>query len=204
RPSASAVRRIRYKQPTNNCSADSTATHRRRVKFPELEQQLVSPAVEVRPARYSLQDVTCHYRPDNIKRKLNVFEAIKFSIDSWGDVSAECIRNCWVKARIVNAEVMVELRQAGNYSVTAEQKVIDDLANMLEGISVSEYLGVDADIEVHEFPENGINQHIAAVSDDEDDPVENESPPVSASTALAYCMEFSYFFFQCEGDTKRE
>ncbi|KAK1941570.1 hypothetical protein P3T76_007436 [Phytophthora citrophthora] len=63
---------------------------------------------------------------------------------------------------------MAELRQAGNYSVTAEQKVIDDLANMLEGTSVSEYLGVDADIEVHEFPENAINQHVAAVSDDED------------------------------------
>ncbi|OWY99583.1 CENPB protein Homeodomainlike [Phytophthora megakarya] len=140
----------------------------------------------------------------NIKRKLNVFEAIQFSIDSWGDVSADCIRNCWVKARIVNAVVMAELRQAGNYSVTAEQKVIDNLANMLEGTSVSEYLGVDADIDVHEFPENAINHHVAVVSDDEDDPEENESPPVSASTALAYCMELSHFFFQCEGDTKRE
>ncbi|OWY99582.1 hypothetical protein PHMEG_00029393 [Phytophthora megakarya] len=121
--SISTVRRIRYKQPANYCIADSTRTRRRRVKFPELEQQLVaffmnmkkkpsfqttyyfsrltlsitddqlllsngwlakfkkrdgisltrihgeadsSPAVEVRSARYSLQDVTCHYRPEDI------------------------------------------------------------------------------------------------------------------------------------------
>ncbi|OWY91861.1 hypothetical protein PHMEG_00039382 [Phytophthora megakarya] len=40
--SISTVRRIRYKQPANYCIADSTRTRRRRVKFPELEQQLVA------------------------------------------------------------------------------------------------------------------------------------------------------------------
>ncbi|ETI33974.1 hypothetical protein F443_19415 [Phytophthora nicotianae P1569] len=39
--SISTIRRIRYKPPTYFCSSNTSATRRRRVKFPELEQQLL-------------------------------------------------------------------------------------------------------------------------------------------------------------------
>ncbi|KUF75906.1 hypothetical protein AM587_10000676 [Phytophthora nicotianae] len=62
--------------------------------------------------------------------------------------------------------------------------------------SVAEYVGVDEDIDVHEPPEEvqteeGSNSE--GGSGDEDD-----DPPVSVSTALAYCVELSSFLFHCK------
>ncbi|KAE9053055.1 hypothetical protein PF010_g33065, partial [Phytophthora fragariae] len=143
-----------------------------------------------------------------IKRKLNLLEAIQFSIESWGDVSADCIRNCWVKSRIIDAALLSEIRQAGEYAIGAEEKVVDELASMLKGISghssVSDYLAIDSDTEVHEQPDIDYENNHSGDADSENETEELEQPPVSAATALAYCMELSSFFFQCEEETKRE
>ncbi|KAE8999877.1 hypothetical protein PR002_g18335 [Phytophthora rubi] len=143
-----------------------------------------------------------------IKRKLNLLEAIQFSIESWGDVSADCIRNCWVKSRIVDAALLSEIRQAGEYAIGAEEKVVDELASMLKGISghssVSDYLAIDSDTEVHEQPDIDCENNHSGDADSENETEELEQLPVSAATALAYCMELSSFFFQCEEETKRE
>ncbi|GMF43864.1 unnamed protein product [Phytophthora fragariaefolia] len=328
--SISIIRRIRSKQPSHYCNANSSATRRRRIKFPELEQQLVdffhrhedtaiisddlllvkageikktlnigddqlrlsngwlakfkkrngisskrlhgeadsASAVEVRTARYSLHDITRQYRPEDIynfdetalfyrlapnqtlastNRKgkkcdkaritiafccnatgthkmdpLIIGSAVNLRcfqggaqralagkpvvIDCWGDVTSDCIRNCWVKTRFVDAALLGEVHQDADYALAAEQKVIDDLASMLQGVRVSDYLEIDSEVVVHEIPEAGNEASAVREADDtgandehEDD--RNDPPPVSASIALAYCMELSSFLFQCEGDT---
>ncbi|OWZ01985.1 hypothetical protein PHMEG_00026540 [Phytophthora megakarya] len=114
---------------------DNTSRHKVVKTLSNIEVHFFAPNLTslVQPLDAVIQDsissTICSLVPrrifkSNIKRKLNVFEAIQFSIDSWGDVSADCIRNCWVKARIINAYVKAELRQAGYYSVTAEQKLL--------------------------------------------------------------------------------
>ena len=89
-----------------------------------------------------------------IKRKLDILEAVHFSIDCWRDVEAECIRNCWIKSRIMDATLMAEIRQAGDYTQATDKAVIDDIVSMLIGIEVHEnvddYLDIDCDVEVHE------------------------------------------------------
>ncbi|KAG4057360.1 hypothetical protein PC123_g7595 [Phytophthora cactorum] len=89
-----------------------------------------------------------------IKRKLKVPKAIHINIDSWAGVSSDCIRSCWVQSRIVDARLLGEIRQAGEYVKTADQVVVDDIVSMLAGVnvheSVEEYLEIDSDADVHE------------------------------------------------------
>ncbi|EGZ11465.1 hypothetical protein PHYSODRAFT_521014 [Phytophthora sojae] len=145
----------------------------------------------------------------NITRKLNVLEAVQFSIDAWAGVTPTTITNCWVKTRILGGKMLGRTRADTDYIEEVSSNEMKELTAMLsrwEGaVSASEYLAVDEDVPVHES--DVLVDEAAgsdAVSQDEQEEEEEQEPAVQPAIALRHCMELAAFLLQCGEQTDRE
>ncbi|EGZ23521.1 hypothetical protein PHYSODRAFT_324719 [Phytophthora sojae] len=169
----------------------------------------------------NLTHVTVHFLPPNmtsavlpldaanITRKLNVLEAVQFSIDAWAGVTPTTITNCWVKTRILGGKMLGRTRADTDYIEEVSSNEMEELTAMLsrwEGaVSASEYLAVDEDVPVHE-PDVLVDEAAGsdAVSQDEQEEEEEQEPAVQPAIALRHCMELAAFLLQCGEQTDRD
>ncbi|KAG6580113.1 uncharacterized protein IUM83_15760 [Phytophthora cinnamomi] len=142
----------------------------------------------------------------NITRKLNVLEAVQFSIDAWAGVTPTTITNCWVKTRILGGTMLGRVRADANYIEAVSGNEMEELTAILskwEGaVSTSEYLAVDEDVPADE-PDVIVDEAAGsdAVSQEEE---EEEEHTIQPAIALRHCMELSAFLLQCGEQTDRE
>ncbi|KAE9020742.1 hypothetical protein PR002_g12449 [Phytophthora rubi] len=144
----------------------------------------------------------------NITRKLNVLEAVQFSIDTGAGATPTTITNCWVKTRILGGTMLGRVCADTDYIEAVSGYEMEELTAILlkwEGaVSASEYLAVDEDVPVHE-PDVIVDEVAGSdtVSQDVQEE-EDQEPTIQPATALRHCMELSAFLLQCGEQTDRE
>ena len=121
-----------------------------------------------------------------VTQKLNILEAIRFSIASWDEVPAQVIRNCWVKCDIIDAVGVARLNQLKDYTPIAES-VESELASLIASmdcsVSADEYIDADA-----EEPTESGSMEVERAADGQSDPDSEDEDPIRPSDALASCL----------------
>ena len=142
--------------------------------------------------------------------KMDVLQAIRFTIQGWDEVKANTIRNCWYHTKILSAdENDSDSSSLEDFRQTTDP-IIDDIANVLESLglpdpmTVEEYLAIPEENIVYEvLTDNQIimelvetfrtNDPIGADLEDADDSL--EIPIVSADIATASLKTVLTFLF---------
>lgn len=135
----------------------------------------------------------------NVSRKLNLLEAVHFAIASWSDVPVHVIQNCWMKCKIVPASVMAELRQQRDYGSPVGEDDETELAQLMQNLdctnSVEQYVTVDDNEPTNDDDEHQVEYPGEATPTEDSD----EEPIVTASEALACCIQLQAFLSYCDG-----
>nr|CCA20949.1 CENPB protein Homeodomainlike putative [Albugo laibachii Nc14] len=142
----------------------------------------------------------------NTVRKLNLLEAIEFSIESWRSVSEQVIRNCWVKTGLIDAIINAELQSTNDYRLNSIpfQREFAQLAELMAALgiraSIDDYIDAE-DVEVvHEPPLANLDCSESDASDDSSD----HEPVVVTAEALRCCIQLRSYFIKQDQDTSQE
>jgi hypothetical protein len=150
-----------------------------------------------------LQHVEAGERVENLR--MNILQAIQFIVQAWSEISAETIRNCWGHTKI--------LPDLGNLSEN-EDLLLDDLTNTLQALKLSnamqveEFLNIPEENIIYEVPDSdhelvylfkNTNQETA---DSEEIDDSQESPVISASTAITCLQTVRAFLLQQDNAEK--
>jgi hypothetical protein len=155
-----------------------------------------------------LQYVEAGNRAENLC--MDVLQAIRYTIQAWEEVDAEIIRNCWHHTKIL-PDADVDLRNIPEDIYRNENLVLDDLVDALQALNlpypmrVEEFLNIPEENVIYEVPKD---DHIIEKliylfknTDEENMDLEemddsNESPVISASTAIASLETVRTFLLQ--------
>ncbi len=125
----------------------------------------------------------------NVTRKINLLEAVRFTIASWGDVPGKIIRNCWIKCGIVPINMVLELNQQPDYTKSVDDEVDTVLAELMSSMgcsqSVEEFVEMDDDEQTTEEVVDAVEYSAQVNNESESD----EEPVISASEALSCCLQ---------------
>ncbi|CAG8541697.1 1311_t:CDS:2, partial [Racocetra persica] len=94
--------------------------------------------------------------------KMNVLQAIRFIIQSWEEVTAEIIRNCWRHTEILFTDANTNLKNLSDQTMDLELDELDDLTDALASLhpyltypmQVEEFLSIPDEDIVYELPDD--------------------------------------------------
>ncbi|CAG8832485.1 12162_t:CDS:1, partial [Cetraspora pellucida] len=107
---------------------------------------------------WMLQQIETEYRAEDLK--MDVLQAIRYTIQAWKEVTNDTIRNCWRHTNILPKSFNADLR---NLSENVNQNVeseINDLITMIENLNfsdpmqVEEFLNIPDENLAYEIPDD--------------------------------------------------
>jgi DDE superfamily endonuclease len=129
----------------------------------------------------------------NLKRKLNMLEAVRFAITSWNEVPKEVIQRCWAHCGIVDGVTIALNAQDTDYRKPIDSETENELAMLMQGmegmssvVGVDEYVEADSDEQIEclsDVIERGDDDAEASSSDSE-----TEAIKVHPSVAIECCL----------------
>src|SRR4051794_11907760 len=144
---------------------------------------------------------------------MDVLQAIRYTIQTWEEVDAEIIRNCWHHTKILPPDVNVDLRNISEDIRRNEDLVLDELVDALQDLNLpypmraEEFLNLPEENIVYEVPKDDkIIEDLVYLfknTDKENMDLEemddsDEIPVISTSTAIASLETVRTFLLQQE------
>src|SRR5260363_125675 len=88
-----------------------------------------------------LQEIENGKRAENLT--MNMLQAIHFLIQSWDEVSASTIQNCWSHTKILPADTSFYLRSPLEDLRQTADPVLNDIVNTLENLDLPDPMPVE-------------------------------------------------------------
>lgn len=133
---------------------------------------------------------------DGAVGSMDVLTAIKFTVDAWGAVAENTIRNCWCHTGIVPAPIAAEIK-ASNDAIDSDE--LPELSALIRHLNLDDPLDVQVYVEIEDLPTLYVpnnSEDEASGQDEEDDPDEpDEDVAFSHREALLACQQLAVYAF---------